>query len=137
MTLAKEMNRQMTRFAELARQRAQLAAEFGLVAVRGSRELARCNLKLTREMLLGARARVERAVAAESVGAALRAQAELWPATRERLAAGAGSIRATVSTALVDLKRAGLAVVAAPKKHKTAASAKRRRRPTARAAAAR
>ncbi len=137
MSFAREMNRQMNRFAGIARVRAQLAADFGSVAVRGSRALAQCNLKLTRELLLGARARVEQVVAAESVGAALRAQADAWPATRKRLTAGVGSIRATLSKTLVDLKRTGLAVVAAPKEGKATASAKRRRRPTARAAAVR
>ncbi|HZF14493.1 MAG TPA: phasin family protein [Steroidobacteraceae bacterium] len=137
MTLSKDVNRQMNRFAKAARARALLAAEFGSTAVRGSRELTACNFKLGRELVRGVRSRVEQAAAAGSVGAAFRSQVDAWPATRERLVAGIGAIRATLDKAFADLQRSGLAVIAPPTRGRTTASPKRRRRSTVKSTAAR
>jgi len=114
MTLSKDVNRQMNRFAKAARARALLAAEFGSTAVRGSRELTACNFKLGRELVRGVRSRVEQAAAAGSVGAAFRSQVDAWPATRERLVAASAPFARRSTRHSRTCSARALAVIAPP-----------------------
>jgi hypothetical protein len=107
---------------------AAVGAEFGAVMVRRSRELAACNLSLSRELLLAARKRLERAARAETLADAWRDQTRSWPATRARLTANLRSYRNTLAKTYTELKRTAIGASADSRVRKSQASPKRRQR---------
>jgi hypothetical protein len=121
--------------ARLTDRLAAVGAALGSVAMRGSRELAASNLKLSRELLLATQEHLEHAAAAESLRAALRGQIASWPATRERLSAGLRTYREALSRTLIDLQRATAGANAGARRTKSAGAPKRRRRSRAKARA--
>jgi hypothetical protein len=107
---------------------ATVGAEFSTIMFRGSRELAACNLGLSRELLVTARKRLECAATAETLADAWRGQARSWPATRARLSLSLRKYQNTFGKTYSELKRSAIGALAASSAGKSQAAPQRRRR---------